>query len=123
MEREERIPIKQMTLTPEIINFVEKGLKPILNQKPISSMLKYLNQLSYDDFLKYLREYQHKLQRRKKYREAFSIYQKWVIEIVFHIMNQINSEKGLHNYEITIREDLFLFLGKDKEKMKNILIQ
>ncbi|MEJ2251609.1 MAG: hypothetical protein P8Y97_18380 [Candidatus Lokiarchaeota archaeon] len=61
MEREERIPIKQMTLTPEIINFVEKGLKPILNQKPISSMLKYLNQLSYDDFLKYLREYQHKL--------------------------------------------------------------
>ncbi len=121
VEKEKKTPISQMLLTRELINLIEDKLSPIINKKPILSVLKYLDQSDYPDFFLDLKRYQIKLRKSKKYRKAYSIYVRWLIGIVYRIINQINIEKGLYEYQKTIRDDLVKYfkLEKNYEEKSN----
>jgi len=122
VEKEKKTPISQMLLTTELIDLIQDRLSPIINKKPILSFLKYLDQSDYPEFFLDLKRYQIKLRKNKKYRKAYSIYVQWLIGIVYRIINQINIEKGLYEYQKTIRDDLVKFFELEKnheEKSKD----
>ena len=129
VEKEKKTPISQMFLTRELIDLVEDRLSPIINKKPILSVLKYLDQSDYPEFFLDLKRYQIKHRKNKKYRKAYSIYVRWLIGIIYRILNQINIEKGLYEYQKIIRDDLVKFFeleknyeekSKDKEMTNNL---
>ncbi len=110
-EREVNTPISQMELTIELIKRIEAHLTPIITKKPILNILKYLENANYSGFLSELKIYQRKIKKNKKYRKAFFVYLCWIIEIIFKIMSQIDTEEGLFNLEKVIRKDLIQFFG------------
>jgi len=124
LEKEINTPILQMELTTDLIDTIEARLAPIITKKPILNVLKYLGKANYSEFFSDLKRYQKKILKIKKYRKALFVYLRWIIEIVFKIMNQIDTEEGLFNHEKAIRDDLVQFFGLEtrgnvKEKELN----
>jgi hypothetical protein len=122
IEKEKRTPVSQIFLTKELLDSIEDRLSPIMNKKPILSGFKYLDKSYHPEFFLDLKRYQKKLQRKKKYRKAYSIYVRWLIGIVYRIINQINSEEGLYEYQRTIRDDIVQFFElkiRNDEKMRD----
>ncbi len=124
LEKEKNTPILQIELTTDLIDTIEARLAPIITKKPILNVLKYLGKANYSEFFSDLKRYQKKILKIKKYRKALFVYLRWVIELVFKIMNQIDTEEGLFNHEKAIQNDLVQFFGLEtrgnvKEKELN----
>ena len=118
-EKELNTPILQMELTTKLIEIIETRLAPNITKKPILSVLKYLDNATYSGFFSDLKRYQRKIRKIKKFRKAFFAYLRWIIKIVFKIMNQIDTEEGLFYHEKAIRDDLIQFFGLEtRENIK-----
>jgi hypothetical protein len=83
VEQKEKIPLTQIKVTSDLIEYIEQQLEPLSTRKPEKFIFKNLDKLSYQEFLTYLKNFQKKLHRKKKYKNAFSVYIKWVIKLVF----------------------------------------
>lgn len=114
-EKEKKTLISQMLLTTELIDIIEDQLSPIMIKNPMLNILKYLDDLFYEKFLLNLKRFQTKVRKKKKYRKAYSIYVRWLIRIVYRVINQINIEMDLYEYQKTIRDDLVKYFEKEKK--------
>ena len=114
-EKEKKTLISQILLTTELIDIIEDQLSPIMIKNPMLNILKYLNDHFYEKFLLNLKRFQTKVRKKKKYRKAYSIYVRWLIGIVYRVINQINIETGLYEYQKTIRDDLVKYFELEKK--------
>jgi len=107
--------ISEMDLSQDLVDSIEEKLIPISNDQPNSILFKFLDKISYKKFLSFLKKYQKRLRKDINYRNAFKIYQKWIIEMVFRIISQTEPEEELLLPEQTIRDDLGMIFGIDKD--------
>ncbi|TXT62408.1 MAG: hypothetical protein BAJALOKI3v1_590005 [Promethearchaeota archaeon] len=116
LEDELELDISDMSLTPNTIKTIEKHVRGIYTQKPNIIYLRRLDKLSSEDFFSQLKKYQKKLRKNVQFRKSFSIYLRWVIEMVFRIMKQLDTEEGLLTPELVIKEDLIDAFGIDENR-------
>ncbi|TFG08103.1 MAG: hypothetical protein EU539_03205 [Promethearchaeota archaeon] len=124
-EKEVKTPIFRMCLTTKLLKTMNNRLIPIIIKGSLLSVIRYLDNVNYSGFFSDLKQFQRKIRKQKKIRKAFFVYLRWIIEIVFKIMNRIDSKEGLFNYEKAIRDDLVQLFGLKTrlnidEKEKNI---
>jgi hypothetical protein len=109
----QNLSLQQIRLTEELLELIEKQLEPLITKKPFKSMLNYLNLLSYEEFTNCLRKYQKKLKKRRKYRDAFFLYQRWIIIVVYKFLSNRIKYHELDKPEKIICDDIIEYFNID----------
>jgi hypothetical protein len=82
------------------------SIRHIQDKRIKSEFLNNLHEISKEEFERYLKQLQAKIQSSRQYREDFIIYSRWLIKRVLTIISEKKPNDQLTKFERTIRDDL-----------------
>ena len=106
LESKGQIELGGMEVPENAINNLFMSIRHIQNKRIKSEFLNNLHEISKEEFERYLKQLQAKIQSSHQYREDFIIYSRWLISKVYLIISMKWNDNSLNKFERTIRDDL-----------------
>ena len=106
LEKEEKINMKELVITENIVNEIHRRISPIHEKRIKAEFVKNLHEITLDEFELNLKKQQKKFHDNRQYQEDFIIYSRWLIKRVLTIISEKKPDEQLTEFEYFILRDL-----------------
>jgi len=109
LESKGQIELGGLEVPENAINDLYMSIRHVQNMRIKSEFLNNLHEISKEEFERYLKQLQAKIQSNRQYREDFIVYSRWLIKRVLMIVSEKKEINKLSKFERTIIKDLKRF--------------
>ena len=106
LESKGQIDLSGLEVPENAINDLYMSIRHVQNMRIKADFLKNLHEISKEEFERYLKQLQAKIQSNRQYREDFIIYSRWLISKVYLIISMKWNDESLNKFDRIIRDDL-----------------
>jgi len=106
LEREGQIKLGESEIPENALNDLYMSTRNVQDMQIQSEFLNNLRDISKDEFERYLKQLQAKIQSNRQYLEDFHVYSRWLIRKVYLILSKNWDKDNLNKFDRIIRDDL-----------------
>lgn len=106
MEREGQLQLGEPYIPEDALNNLYMSTRSVQDMQIRSEFLKNLDEISEDEFERYLKQLQAKIQSNQQYLEDFHVYSRWLISTVYLLLSKNWNKENLNKFDRIIRDDL-----------------